>query len=353
MMHHTCRSGQARFFGAIRIGAHLGKLVVGGIVLLAAGSAHASPAGGNAYFFGASTTDCCNFGPYGNGKNYSDQLPPLIGENYVASKQTNLAIGGAQSGYDNATPALQSAYGSNTGFLAQVARFTAQATTIGPNDLATVQIGDNDIWTSSYMATDTIPGQPTVAINRPLGVQPSVSALSSYVVGNIQSGINQLKADGFQNVLLISSYDFGQSAIVPAADKALATAYTDAITALESQLYTSGVNTYFVNEEQLLRDVQADPGAYGFAHTTATDTCNSACTVSYGNYYVFNDIIHPTAQFNQLIANEAAAVILAGTTIPAPVPEPSSVLLVLVALGGLGMLHRGSMQSGGRLTQSS
>ena len=109
-------------------------------------------------------------------------------------------------------------------------------------------------WIELIGGEDALPNG--LAFNRPLGIQPSVSALTSYVVGNIQSGIDQLAADGFRNIVLLSPYDMGQSAIEPnAAAAALATQYSDALAAALSQLYTPGVSTYFVDVEGLLRQV--------------------------------------------------------------------------------------------------
>ena len=324
-----------------------GLMLTSAVLLGGAGYANATVSG-NAYFFGDSLTDCCVFGRYtnGNAPNWADQLPPQIGASYTATKQNNLAIGGAQSGNNNAVAALQTAFGAPTGFLPQVSRFIAQGTAVKPNDIAGIWIGTNDIWPSSYASADTLPGNPTAAINRPLGVQPSVPALTSYIMGNIQSGIGQLVTDGFRNVVMLSPYDMGQSAIEPnAAAAALATQYSNALVAAESQLYTAGVNTYFVNVEGLLQQVQANPGAYGFLHTTAVDSCSASnCTsqpLSVQNTYIFNDIIHTTSAFDQLIANDAAGIINANQTIPAPVPEPVSAAVVLAGLAGLGMTrHR-------------
>lgn len=238
---------------------------------------------------------------------------------------------------------LQSTYGAQTGFLAQVGRFGAEGVAVRPNDIAGIWIGTNDIWPSSYAATDPLIGD--LAINRPLGVQPSVGALTNYVIGNIQNGINQLAADGFRNVVLLSPYDMGQSAIEPnAAAAALATRYSDALIPALSQLYTPSVNTYFVDVEDLLRQVQANPGVYGFLHTTAADSCaaNDCASqpISVQNTYIFNDIIHTTSAFDQLIANDATTRVNAGQTIPAPVPEPASATLVLIGLASVGIARR-------------
>src|SRR5262249_29679177 len=152
------------------------------------------------------------------------------------------------------------------------------------------------------------------------GVQPGVADLTNYVTTNIRSGINRLVAAGFKNIVLLSPYDIGQSAIEPnAAAASLATRYSIAIRNAEAHLYTPGVNTYFVDVLSLLQRVQAHPGAYGFMHTMAVDNCqaNDCANLSLEqqNTYIFNDILHLTNGFHKVLANYVAAVIHTGQTI--------------------------------------
>ncbi len=99
---------------------------------------------GNFYAFGDSLTDCCVSGRFtnSNAPNWADQVPGLIGAMYSPSPLTNLAIGGAQSGGNNALP---DAFGSGTGFLPQISRFQAQNVAISSRDVAGIWIGTNDI----------------------------------------------------------------------------------------------------------------------------------------------------------------------------------------------------------------
>src|SRR4051812_21401928 len=174
-------------------------LLVAGAILFGAALAEVGPFG-NAYFFGDSLTDCCAFGRTTNGPNWSDLLPSQIGENYPPTLQTNLAVGGALSGRLNVLPAAS--FRAPTGFLSQVRRFTSGRTSVGPNDVACIWIGTNDIWPSTYSAA-LPPAENVGSPRQPLGPQPSVPALTSYIVGNIRSGITELEAVGFRNFVLL------------------------------------------------------------------------------------------------------------------------------------------------------
>lgn len=129
-----------------------------------------------------------------------------------------------------------------------------------------------------------------------------------------------MKADGFHNIVLLSPYDIGQSAIEPnAAAAALATQYSISIRNAESHLYTPGVNTYFVDVLSLLQRVQAHPAAYGFLHINAVDNCQAnncnSLLLALQNIYIFNDILHLTNGFDQVLTNDAAWIINAGITV--------------------------------------
>ena len=288
------------------------------------GSAQAASAHhgfGHTYFFGDSLTDCCWTQRYTNSgtPNWADLLPPLIGASYTASKQTDLAVAGAAVATSGGNPTLAAELGIQTGFLAQVGRLGDEGVAIAPDDIAGIWIGTNDIWPSSYSATDQAP--PVVgAFDKPLGPQPSVEALTRYVIGNLRTGIDQLRANGFHNIVLLSPYDVGQSAIEPnAAAAALATQYSISIRSAESHLYTPGVNTYFVDVLSLLQQAQAHPAAYGFLHTNAVDNCQAnncdSLPLAEQNTYIFNDILHVTNGFDQVLAKDAAGIINAGITV--------------------------------------
>jgi phospholipase/lecithinase/hemolysin len=109
------------------------------------------------------------------------------------------------------------------------------------------------------------------------------------------------------------------------------------LTAAEAALKIAGVNIYFVDVEQILRDAQADPAKYGFLHITSLDSCSAAtCTsqpLSVQNTYIFNDVIHLTSAFDMLIAQEAAGMIA-----EAGVPETSTWAMMILGFAGIGFM---------------
>lgn len=276
---------------------------------------------GNAYFFGDSLTDCCFDGRFTNGDqpNWADQLPPQIGASFIPSTTTNLAIGGAQSGDHNAIAATDAAYGIDTGFLGQVGRFAVQGQTITSRDIAGIWIGTNDIWPSAMPA-----GAPA---NQPIGARPGVATFADYVTGNVRSGIDTLTSLGVRNVVLVSPYDLSKSTVfgvfggADATTLDLAHQYSVAVRDGLARLYTPGVNTYFLDTLTLLDRVQANPALYGFDHVTAADSCSAAgCTalpLEQQNRYVFNDVIHTTSGFDQLMVDYIANMINAREALPA------------------------------------
>jgi phospholipase/lecithinase/hemolysin len=315
-----------------------GLLLATAVALGTAASASAAPFG-NIYYFGDSLTDCCAFGRTTNGgsANWSDLLPPLIGASYTANAQNNLAIGGSTSGGPN--PTNDQAYGAPTGFPAQVSRLGAEGVALGSLDIAAIWTGTNDI------IRDALPAAYVGALAEPLGVQPSASVEANYVVGNIRSGIQSLVSEGIHQIILLSPFDVGQANKEPdAASAALATQYSLAVRDGLAGLTVPGATIYFFDTLGLLQRVQANPAAFGFAHTTGLDSCqrNNCASLSFAdqNTFVFNDDIHVTNGFDQPLANSLAGLvdrfrINEDNADRGSVPEPSSMTLMLAGLAGL------------------
>ena len=312
-----------------------GALMLGGVPAAAAPFE-------DAFFFGDSLTDCCVLGRFtqGDTPNWADLLPPLIGADYVASAETNYAVGGAQSGPGNVIAGTDETLGRPTGFLSQVEQFEASGTEVGPDDIAGVWVGTNDIWPSALEAPD-LGGLP---LSLPLGVRPEVGTLADAVVGNVAEGVARLRDAGFGHFVLLSPYDLADTGFTPPGEaEALATAYSDATRDRLAELHTPAADTWFVDVFELLEEVQADADAFGFDFLTGDETCEAndcaSLSLEQQNRYVFADAIHLTNGFNQVLAQRAAAAVEEGEPIPAPIPLPGAAGLALAGLGALGALR--------------
>lgn len=96
------------------------------MVVSVAGGAQAATLG-DLYAFGDSLADCrfADRFKHGDTPTWVDLLPAQIGATYVPTPETNLAVGGAQSGPTNVSPSSDASFGSLTGFTSQIARFVA------------------------------------------------------------------------------------------------------------------------------------------------------------------------------------------------------------------------------------
>lgn len=292
------------------------------------------------YAFGDSLNDCCFSGPFTNGSNtWLVEFSANIGASYSETQSANYAVGGAQSGPFNAIGATDASFGFDTGLQTQIDRFETSGTSVDVDDLAVIWVGTNDIWASAF-PEPLLFGLET---NQPLGPRPAVDDLVDYITGNIDKAIEDLRDSGFGNVLLLSPYDVGQSALTDGPEStALSTAYSLALRDALSELYNPGVDTYFLDMVNVLTDMQTD-ASLGFSHFTGFDSCGplgspdvcAARPQAEQDSFIFYDAVHLTTAANSVVANSAAAIVTNGTPI-APVSLPSALLLVLAGLGGLG-----------------
>ena len=111
------------------------------------------------------------------------------------------------------------------------------------------------------------------------------------------------------------------SSPIPQELNALTQAFNTILQGEATQLEQSlGIQIQILNVYGLTESVFSDPSSYGFTNVTTDAVVDNGGTNAQG--YLFWDPVHPTAYADSLIA--AAAV-----------PEPSSVVLLGIALGGL------------------
>ena len=301
------------------------------------------------YAFGDSLNDCCMNAqaPFTNGPDtWLVEFSGTIGANYVDNPITNYATGGAQSGLFNAI--APGGVPDPNGLLSQIAQFKVDTPLIADNDLAVIWVGTNDIWASSY-AGETLFGLDGLNVVKPLGQDPAVVELADYIASNIQTAVKHLRDGGFSQVLLLTPYDIGDSALVDVATGAAQnTAYSEALRDELLTLYTPGIDTWVLDVVALIRSLQEGAPGNGFTELTTMPSCTFLDVVceerpqAVQDQFIYYDFVHLTTATNHVVGQGASAV-LAGEPI-APVPLPASGLILAGALGALVLVRRRAVQ---------
>jgi phospholipase/lecithinase/hemolysin len=266
-------------------------------------------------------------GQFTNGNTWASQL----GANFASG--TNFAFGGARAvanpepvggDMDDNTDAIPD-------FAAQRDLFGLTAPSLGPNPLATVWFGGNDLRAG-------------------LANPASIGAVISAAVTEIVTGVGDLFSRGLTDVLVFGLPNLGRIPEVTSLDAFLASigaapagtaiagataatqGFNDALRSGLSTLTPLG-NVQFLDTFALFEDILADADALQFTNTT--DACiltlvpATDCATDQG--FIFHDTIHPTDRVHALIAEEVRAAV---------VPLPAGGLLLLTALGGIVLMRR-------------
>ncbi len=256
-------------------------------------------------------------GRYSNGPLAVEQLATKLG-----ASLTDFAVAGATSGvgnYGDKGTQTSLGYFGLPGMFAELASPGSKALLGSPlvsSSLFVVWGGAND-----YLAA----GSPVVAAK------------------DVDQIVATLEAAGATHILVPGTPDLGLTPDFLGTPLATsATAYSEAFNTLLQSTLPFGAT--YVDTFNLLRQVAADPSAYGFTNTTTpclTPTTSGPITSDPASYnvcsnpsqYLFWDGFHPTTTADTILANEFES---AAT----PTPEPSSLLLLSSGIAGLTTLVR-------------
>lgn len=267
---------------------------------------------GNAYLASGGAVPPAGYfnGRFSNGPLWIDHVSAHFGLSpltpAIVPGGTNYAVAGATSGLGNSSA-------GSPNLLSQIGWFQANlgGGAADPSALFTICVGAND-----FYAGETNPANP---------------------VSNISQAIQILAGLGARRVLVL---DTGLLGNTPRALTSLAPPQQAGLNALSAgfstQLQTSllglkgtlGISIYMADVFATSQRVHANPAAYGFSNIT-----DGAYLV--GNYpavgYLYWDDIHPTAAGHYLIGQRAISAI----------PEPSTVLLLVLGAGLVTLCRRG------------
>jgi len=276
---------------------------------LGAGSASAQFSG--TFIFGDSLSDAGQYGARFT-TNPGLTFPEYLAQRYGLAVTPSFfggndyAQGGAQV---NSISPLVPAGAPNLSVAAQVSAFLAKGP-LDPNALYQIQGGANDVF---VLAAAAARGQITSA-----QLQGAVIQAASDLVAQVA----RLQAAGARYIVVYGLPDIG---LAPSAAAQNAQANLTAISNLFNGTLNSGIgaarlNVIQVNSAGLLREIAANPGAFGFTNFT-TPACTTAsalqCTPATlrdpaaNLTFTFADGLHPSTGL-ALIASQAAASMIEG-----------------------------------------
>lgn len=252
---------------------------------------------------------------YTNGMVWTEYFAGRMGLNALPSLAggTNFAYGGANTGPSNS--------GFPFNMLDQVSQFFATTGGVAsPNSLYVLEGGGNDARGILDIAAS--------------GGDPS-AWIAGYAL-NVANIIGQLKAAGAQDILLMNVPDISKIPAIQALGPAVAAQANMLIQAMNGALGATlaglspaqmdGVLLFDLYD--LMNEVYNDPGKYGLTDVDHACGADAACVADPTGYF-FWDGIHPTTAVHKVFGDQVFAAM--------QVPEPSSLLLVFLAIAGLGL----------------
>ena len=293
------------------------RALLAGAVALAV-SAPAAAQFSNVYFFGDSYTDIGSFKPVlppgtgmfttNPGPVWTQPFAQYFGYSASPANQggTDYAYGGARvtllPGYPPVSPTAAA-----VPIATQIQQFLAKGP-LDPNAIYSYWGGANDFFTQ---LADLQAGKVTIA-----QAQANLTLAATQLVQQI--GI--LRAGGAQYILF---WSYPAAANTPAyagnPSIGLVSQFESAYyAAILGALDASGIPTIRVNVQALVKEILANPAAYGFANvtapacgTTSSLVCTSAnlVTPNAASTYLFADGVHPTTAGHAIYAQAAEAMI--------------------------------------------
>ncbi len=232
----------------------------------------------------------------------------------------NFAFGGSTTGENNAI-----APDVPTGILTQVDLFTEPLERFNqkadPNALYAIWGGANDY----LFGNNQGPAVP---------------------IANLTNAIKSLADVGAKNIMVFNLPDLGQlpstsMSPISAGLSTLTTLHNSGLSSTLTGFQQTGLNIIPVDVNSLVREIQANPGKYGFQDATKSCLVGDFSAIAAGTAtlcsnpddFAFFDGVHPSTRVHQLIAQAALSKINYSAT---SVPEPS-VGIGLFALSAIGV----------------
>jgi outer membrane lipase/esterase len=266
-------------------------------------------------------------GTYSNGLIWAQTLASMLGlsANPSLLGGTDYAFGGAQTGSGLSPPGLET----------QAALFLSAQGGIAPgNALYVVEGGGEDV----LHALAAIPG----CGGNPVCVNAIIGSTVASFAGNIDDIVLQLEQAEASNIVVWNVPDLGDAPALRALGASpLGTMIASSMNGALLNAIGGDPDVKLFDAFGLLDDVVANPSAFGLSNVT--DACAQFISCDAAQY-LFWDGIHPTSAVDPIIGDAILALV-------GEVPEPSTFILLGIALTALGFARR--RQIGGSVSRGS
>jgi thermolabile hemolysin len=234
-------------------------------------------------------------GRLSNGPLWVEHLATTLGVNLHVEDQ--YAVAGARTDTGNFNTYFGLATLANTGLASQVATYLQASGPAGadPAALHTVWIGSNDVFTTLTFGGD----------------------MNSTVVQAVQNTVQAvvtLASHGARHILVVNLPDLGLTPFGLSLGQSfsaqlsyLTDAYNAGLQQALNALDAAGIRTIRLDAADLIRDIVADPAAFGLVNVTTEASTSGDDPQS----YLFWDQVHPTAAGHQAVAARAVEELVA------------------------------------------
>lgn len=234
-------------------------------------------------------------GRLSNGALWVEHLATMLG--MTLHVEDEYAVAGARTDTGNFNTYFGLSMLANTGLASQVATYLQASGPSGadPNALHTVWIGSNDLFTTLTFGGD-------------------MNSTVMQAVQNTAQAIVTLASHGARHILVVNLPDLGLTPFGLSLGQSfsaqlsyLTDAYNGGLQQALNALDAAGIRTIRLDSADLIRDIVADPAAFGLVNVT------NAASTSGGdpNSYLFWDQVHPTTAGHRAVAVRAVEELVA------------------------------------------
>ncbi len=225
-------------------------------------------------------------GRVGDGALWVERLATMLCMNLGVEDQ--FAVAGARTDTGNFNTYFGLAMLANTGLQSQVATYLQASGPAGadPHALHTIWIGPNDLFT-----TLTFGGDMNLTVQQ--------------AVQNTAQAVVTLHSRGARHILVVNLPDLGLTPfglslgqMFSAQLSSLTDAYNAGLQQALGALEAAGIRTIRLDSARLIRDIVANPAAFGLLNVTG----QASVTGENPNKYLFWDQIHPTSAGHRAVA---------------------------------------------------